>query len=67
MTNERNLRTPTNEDLLEWIYAYLARTGMGETTLGKRLCNDFNLVRELEAGRDVRLTLARKIEVMCRE
>ena len=60
-TKPKKLVLPTQEEVVEAIDGHLQRVGMGEATFGKIVCNDFNLVRELRGGRDVRLSLLRKI------
>lgn len=48
-------------DLLSEIEAFRADHGMAETTLGMRAVGDPNLVRQIKAGRDLRMSTIQKV------
>ena len=41
---------------------YLARTGMAESTFGRRVLGDGNFLRGLRAGRDLRMSTIQRVQ-----
>lgn len=50
------------EELNKSITDYLARTGMAESTFGRRVLGDGNFLRGLRAGRDLRMSTIRRVQ-----